>query len=96
MIVVRLVIYLVAILTPAVAIADLFGTECGGFINCRCQVREAIRGRLNQQNVAVRADGAHHIQVEGDCLGPAPVPSGVGGASALIDLPEAAVRGRTG
>ena len=67
-----------------------------GFIDGRCQDREAIGGCLHQQDVAVRADGAHHIQVEGDCLGPAPVPSGVGGASALIDLPEAAVRGRTG
>jgi hypothetical protein len=92
----RLVTDLTAILAPAVAIADRVGMQCHGFINGRGQIREAIGGRLHQQDVAVWADGAHHVQVEGDFLRPVLVPQRIGGASVLSDLAEAAVRRCTG
>src|SRR6266571_1182474 len=92
MIVVRLVVYLIAVLTTTVAITDFVGSQCGGLIDGCCQVSEAVRRGLDEQNVAVGTDSAHHIQVERDFLGPPGIPSRiVVGTTGLINLPEAAV-----
>src|SRR5262249_17193072 len=52
---------------------------------------------LDEQDVAVKADGADHVDVQGLLTGPAAVGGGQGGGGAgLADLLEAAVGDRAG
>src|SRR5579859_5243853 len=95
----RLVVDLVAVLAASVAVADGVGLQTRGGINGCGEVRKAVGSRLNQQDVAVGTDCAHHINIKRDFLRPATVPSWIAGSAVLIDLPKTAIgcgtRGKT-
>src|SRR5581483_8023114 len=90
------VLLLVGHLAAAVAVADGLGAQTGRCVHGCAQVHVGGAAGLHQQDVAVGADGADHVQVQGDLLGPAGVADGVGGATVLVDLPEAATGRRAG
>src|SRR6266568_2336628 len=51
---------LIADLGPAIAVADNLRSQLDGCIDGSCQIVERVVSSLDQQNVAVGADGAHH------------------------------------
>src|SRR5262249_49865494 len=81
-------------LTAAVAGGDRVRSQRVSLVRGRAQVQEAVRVGLDEQDLAVRTDGGCHLDVEVDLLAPAGVTSRRGGAAALVDLAEAAVRCR--
>ena len=83
-------------LAAAVAVADRGGAERVGLVYGRAEVREAVRVGFDEQDLAARADGGDHLDVEVDLLAPAGVARGRSRPAALVDLAEAAVRGRAG
>ena len=54
---------------------------------------DVLGGRLDEEDVAVGAGGRDHLEVEGGLLRPARVGRRIVGATAPVDLAEAAVRG---
>ena len=84
-------------LVRAVAVRDHRRAHHGRFVHRGREVREAVRRGLDEQDLAVRADGRRHVEVEGDLFGPALVGDRErrGGAE-LVDLREAPVRRRAG
>ncbi len=59
----------------------------------REEIGEGARARLNQQDLATRADGVGDLDVQRDFQRPAGVRRGIAGASGLVDLLETTVRG---
>src|SRR6266851_5950405 len=94
MVVVGLVADFATVLSAAITVADLVGSQAGCFIDRCLKVCIAVGGRFDQENMAIGADGTHHIQVKRDFLCPASVGFRVFGAAVLIDFPKAAVGGR--
>src|SRR5712692_10198547 len=89
-VVVRLVVRELATgFAGAVAVAHGVGV-LGSVINGGGQVREVVGVGFDQQDVAVGTDGAHHVQVERDLLGPIRTGPGRLGAAGLVHLFEAA------
>src|ERR1041385_2504378 len=70
--------------------------HCCRAIDAGREIRERSRFRLYEKDLALRADGARHVEVERDFLGPVGVAARIGGATILIDLSEATVRRRAG
>src|SRR5207302_1776298 len=60
------------------------------------EVREAVRRRFDEKDLRARRDGVSPLDVQRDLEGPALVGARVARAAGLIDLLEAAVRGRAG
>src|SRR5207247_7406822 len=60
------------------------------------EIDERVRVRLDEQDVAARADGGHHLDIERDLLSPAGVVRGIVGSAALVDLLEARTDGADG
>ena len=77
-------------LAAAVAVADRVGVEGDGRVRGCAEVDEAVRVGLDEQDLAIRANGRDHLDVEVDLLAPAGVPRGGRVAAALVDLGEAA------
>src|SRR5207302_8685888 len=65
-----------------------------GLVDRGGQVRVAVVVRVDQEDLAVAADGRDHVEVERDLLRPTGVAGWVGGAATLVDFAEAAVGGR--
>ncbi len=84
--------------TAAVAVADRdHAGLAGGVVDRGAQVGERGGTRLDQQDLAVRAGGRDHVEVQADLGGPAGVGLGqAGGAAGLAHLAEAAVGGGAG
>ena len=78
-------------LAAAIAVADRGGAE-HGFVHCGAEVGEAVRVRLDEQDLAVRADRGDHLDVEIDLLPPPGVGRRRRRASSLVDFRETAVR----
>ncbi len=77
-------------LASTVAIADCIGAKPYRRIDCRSEIGDRGTRGLDQQDVAVRADGADHVEIERDFLGPTTIGLGQAGrASILIYLGEA-------
>src|SRR6185369_9833013 len=53
-------------LVAAVAVADRVRAERGRGVDGGVEIGVEVRVRLDQQDVAVRADGADHVEVERD------------------------------
>src|SRR5262249_51287260 len=81
-------------LAAAVAVADRVRAQRVSLVGCRAEVGEAVRVGLDEQDLAVRTDCGGHLDVELDLLAPARVGSWRRRSAPLIDLVEAAVRGR--
>src|SRR5262249_51054445 len=79
----------------AVAVTDRIGAHGRGTVHRGAEVGQRVRGRLDQQDVAVRADRRDHVQVQGDLLGPTGVTAWVVRAAVLVNLAEAPVGGGT-
>jgi len=88
----RVVEILADVFGTAVTIADGKGAQARRGVDGRTQVDQAVRVRLNQRDVAQRADGAHHIQVERDFLGPTGIHDGIRSCqTCLVQFAETAV-----
>ena len=82
-------------LAAAVAVGDLVGAERGSCVDGGFQVGEGVRRGLDEEDLAVLADRVGDLDVERDLERPAAVLARIGAFDAfLVDLAEAAVRGR--
>ena len=83
------------VLRSAVAVGHELRAHVHGRVDRGAQVGAGVGVRLDQQDVAARADRRHHVDVQRDLTGPARVGYGQRGRLAhLVDLGEAAVGGR--
>src|SRR4029077_2368419 len=88
---------LTGVLRTAPAIGDELGAERDGLVLGRVQIGVGRRRRLDQDDVAVRADRRDHVDVERLFASPAGVVRWQrAGRAVLVDLAEAAVRDGTG
>ncbi len=80
-------------LCAAVAVAHGARTERDRPVHRGAEVHERRVGCLHQQDLAVGAQRADHVDVERDLLLPRRVGRRIVGSAGLVDLPEAAIRG---
>ena len=64
MVEVRLVIQLTRVFASAVRVRDDSRAERGGAINRGGEIRERVRPRLDEKDLAIRANGAGHVEIE--------------------------------
>ena len=77
-------------LRASIRIGDDGGAQASGRVLGRSEVGERVRVRLDEQDLAVRAHGRGHIEVERDLLRPSAVrPRYRRRAACLVDLGEA-------
>ena len=95
MVVVRgLVRGLAGVFTAAVRVGDHGRAQPDRRVDGGTEVGQGTRARLDEEDLAIGADGTRHVQVERDLLRPAAIgPRGFRPAT-LVDLSEAAVRRR--
>ena len=79
-------------LVAAVAVGDGLGAHVEGGVLGRRQISEIAGVGFHEEDVAVRAHGRDHVEVESDLLAPARVCLRGGRSAALVDLGEAGVR----
>ena len=93
MVVVRVVARLASEFRATIAIANGSGAQLRGGVDGGRQVSETRRVRLYEQNRAVGAHGADHVQVQFDLLAPRPtINRKWARLTVLVDFPEAATR----
>ena len=76
-----------------VAVAHRVRTQRDSPVHARAQVTQAGAVGLDQQDVALRADRADHVEIERDLLRPSVVGCRIARPAVLVDLAEAPVRG---
>ena len=84
----------VRIFISTIAVANYICAQTYCDIYCTSQRIERSVIGLDQENMAVRRDGAYHIQVKGNLTSPAAIGHGILRATALIYFFEAAIRSR--
>src|ERR1044071_4812761 len=94
-VVVRLVVRVTGELVAAVAVADHVGAEVRSHLHRSRDVLEQGAIGLDEQQLAVAADRADHVEIDRGLLHPADVLGRKGaGLAELVHLADAAVRGR--
>src|SRR5258706_7377415 len=79
----------------AIAVADDMSAKCRRSVLGRAQIRERVGTGLDQDDLAVRAHGTRHVEIERGLLRPARILPGIASLDAvLVDLDEAAISGR--